>query len=181
MMSMVKIDRLMFLALLPQIKQFHTFSILAYIQIILLHHSSLLVLHKLTSVENRIKFSEFSRSFVREMWSSGSGDVLCSHTFTTSVSCALLLKPSVSPSLTTPPHTSSCSRAVIILICSSHFDRMIFNHICFDTVVMVTTHVKPILSSALLLQTSGSVLMLALSRAASEFCSKMSGVTVLAK
>lgn len=140
-----------------------------------------LVLYKLTSVENRIKFSEFSRSFVREMWSSGSGDVLCSHTFTTSVSCALLLKPSVSPSLTTPPHTSSCSRAVIILICSSHFDRMIFNHICFDTVVMVTTHVKPILSSALLLQTSGSVLMLALSRAASEFCSKMSGVTVLAK
>lgn len=55
---------------------------------------------------------------------SGSEDVLGSHTFTASVSCALLSKPSVSPSFTTPPILLS-KKPVIILICTSHFDRTI--------------------------------------------------------
>lgn len=46
---------------------------------------------------------------------------------------------------------------------------------------MVTTNLKLIFCSALLLQTNSWVLVLALSGAASKFCSTMSGVTILAK
>lgn len=54
---------------------------------------------------------------------SGSEDVLGSHTFTTSVSCALLSKPSVSPCLITPPIL--LNKKLILLICSSRFDGTI--------------------------------------------------------
>lgn len=54
---------------------------------------------------------------------SGSEDVLGSHTFTTSVSCALLSKLSVSPSLVTPPIL--LNKKLTLLICSSCFDRTI--------------------------------------------------------
>lgn len=46
---------------------------------------------------------------------------------------------------------------------------------------MVMTHVKMIFCSALLLQTSSWVLVLALSGAANKFCSIVSGVNILAK
>lgn len=98
MMTVVNTDRLGVLTLLP-----HFFCCPCRSPFCCI---TAFVLSKQAGVERRIRFDEISRSFLRQMQASSSEDVLYSDTFTTSMSCALLLKPSVSPSLTTPPYTS---------------------------------------------------------------------------